>query len=69
MRKTITFAAVALVVTSALSAAYAAQFWQAYCNTEKKELGSWSNQEKVAKINKEQHERNNPSHDVVVNSK
>ena len=46
-----------------------AQFWQAYCDTEGKAISEWSNQEKVANINKDNHLRNHPNHDVSINSK
>ena len=54
---------------SLTGASYAAQFWQGYCDTEKKTLGGWSNQKKVARQNAEFHKRNNPNHSVSVNSK
>jgi len=60
---------VTVVVVSIAGFAYAAQFWQAYCNTEGKALNGWSNQEKVAQQVKDNHLRNKPQHDVDVNSK
>ena len=63
------YSIVMLCLISFSGIAYAAQFWQAYCNTESKALGNWSNQEKVAENNKSHHLRNNPNHDVDINSK
>lgn len=61
--------AAALALVSTLGIAYGAQFWLAYCTTEKKELGSWTSEEKVANINMDYHLRNNPNHSVYVKSK
>ena len=49
--------------------AYSAQFWQAYCDTEKKSLNDWDNQEKVATNAKNYHLRNNSDHRVSINTK
>lgn len=57
------------LLMSVAGAAYAAQFWQGYCDTEGKALGGWSNQEKVAQQNADHHKRNNSAHSVSVNSK
>lgn len=46
-----------------------AQFWKAKCYTEDRELGSWSNEEKVAQNSADNHKRNNSTHSVGVMSK
>ncbi|WP_196140727.1 hypothetical protein [Aliikangiella sp. G2MR2-5] len=48
---------------------YASNFYRAYCDTEDKYLGQWSNDETVANNSANHHLRNNSNHSVSIKTK
>lgn len=68
-RKLLFIGALSFGVIAASYNIYAASFYRAYCSTENKWLGNWSNQEKVAENTRNYHLRSHSDHTVEIETK